>query len=72
MGLQERQEFESFHLKAQTGINNQNDDISNFREVNHGADIVGTLDDGDALFFIGSEGNGTVDLIYFVFGEVLD
>lgn len=70
--LQKGKEFESFHFKPQTGIDNENNNVGNFGKIDHGADIIRTFDDGDALFFVGSESDGAVDLLDFVLGEVFD
>ena len=69
--FQQRQELESFHFKAQTGIDGQDDDICDFGQIYHRSDVVRTLDNSYSLPLVGSESYCSRDLIYFVLGMVL-
>ena len=70
MALEQWQKLKGLHLKGQTGIDHKQNNISYFREIDHGGDVIGALHDGDSLFFVGAEGDGACDFIYFVFGVV--
>jgi len=72
MTLEEGKELKGFHLEGQTGIDDEKDEICYFGQIDHRGEVIGALDDGDPLLFIGAEGDGPIDFINLVLGVVLD
>jgi hypothetical protein len=49
------------HLEAERTIDHEQDEISNFADVNHGIDVIIALDKGEVTVFTADNGDGAVD-----------
>ena len=70
--LADVQELEYLHLKAEAGIHKQQDQVSNFCNINHGVDIIRTLYEGKPSLLTRHHGDRTLDVGQGLSGEVLN
>lgn len=70
--IKERRRERPYHLKAKAGINHEEDQIGHLGAVDHGAEVIRALHEGEPALLAGDHGNGAVGVREGLAGESLD
>ena len=69
--VQQTQELERLHFKANRSIDEQQSQISDLGDIHHGLHVGGTLEERDSLVAVGSQRDGAFDARHFLLREVV-
>lgn len=62
------EELHSLHLKAVVSVDHEEDNVGNLGDVDHGLELVGTFEEGQALLLRGDDGDGPLRVGDGLFG----
>lgn len=66
------EKFHSLHLEAKIAVNHEQDYVCNLCNVDHGIDVVGAFDKGEAAFLASDDGDGSENFREGVLGVSTD
>ena len=72
MHLADVQELKYLHLKTETGVDHQEDQICTFSYIDHAVDIIVALDQRNSSLLGGDDRNRTVNVGHIGSGKVLN
>lgn len=55
MVVQQTEELEGFHFKSNRSVDEEQSQVCDFRNINHGLHVGGTFEKGDSLVAVGAQ-----------------
>jgi hypothetical protein len=71
-GGEDVEELHSLHLEAVVSVNHEKDNVGHLGDVDHGLELVGAFDKGQALLLGSDDGNGALRVGYRLLGVSSD